>query len=145
VKRQEGWYIHRPFCFLLIECLIIPRLFPGSVVDGYEISIAARRLSGFTDVAPHLRPGLDKVTTPSDSFGNLTGLNKPPSQYFSNFLNAYARGVNLATGRTGALFQRPFKRIPALAGSKLYQTIDLIEQTSNKHNELLKLYGRKGG
>jgi len=26
-----------------------------------------------------------------------------------------------------------------------YDIIDLIEQTSNKYNELLKLYGRKGG
>src|SRR4030095_13889015 len=48
-------------------------------------------------------------------FGNLSGLNtkiKPPSQYFSNFFNAYSRGFNIALQRTGALFERPFKRIP---------------------------------
>jgi hypothetical protein len=33
------------------------------------------------------------------------------SRCFSNLFNAYARAFNLAYGRTGALFQRPFQRI----------------------------------
>jgi putative transposase len=64
---------------------------------------------------------------------DLSGLNKPPSQYFSNFFNAYARGVNLATGRTGALFQRPFKRIPVTSTSYLMQLVLYIHKNPQKH------------
>lgn len=35
---------------------------------------------------------------------------RSPSQQFGNCFNAYAKGVNIAYGRTGALFQRPFGR-----------------------------------
>jgi len=34
----------------------------------------------------------------------------PPSQQFGNCFNAYAKSINVAYGRTGALFQRPFGR-----------------------------------
>jgi REP element-mobilizing transposase RayT len=37
---------------------------------------------------------------------------KPPSQYFANLFNAYAKAINKAYGRTGSLFERPFQRIP---------------------------------
>ena len=33
------------------------------------------------------------------------------SQCFGNLFNAYAKAINKAYGRTGALFQRPFGRI----------------------------------
>ena len=43
---------------------------------------------------------------------DLAGIElKKPSQYFSNFFIAYPRGVNNSTGRTGALFERPFEGI----------------------------------
>lgn len=66
---------------------------------------------------------------------NLTGLDKikPPSQYFSNFFNAYSRGVNIATERTGALFERPFKRIPVDSESYLMRLIVYIHQNPQKH------------
>jgi putative transposase len=64
---------------------------------------------------------------------DLSGL-KPPSQYFSNFFNAYARGVNLATHGTGALFQRPFKRIPVGSTSYLLRLIVYIHQNPQKHH-----------
>ena len=63
---------------------------------------------------------------------DLTGL-KDPSRYFSNFFNAYARGVNIATGRTGALFERPFKRIPVDRTAYLMQLIVYIHQNPQKH------------
>jgi putative transposase len=59
---------------------------------------------------------------------------KEPSRYFSNFFNAYARGINLATGRTGALFERPFKRIPVDSGNYLVRLIVYIHQNPQKHN-----------
>jgi len=64
----------------------------------------------------------------------LPGQNiKEPSQYFSNFFNAYARGVNIATGRTGALFERPFKRIPVDSENYLIRLAVYIHQNPQKH------------
>ncbi len=63
---------------------------------------------------------------------DLTGL-KEPSRYFSNCFNAYARGVNIAAQRTGALFQRPFKRIPVDSTSYLIRLIVYIHQNPQKH------------
>jgi len=34
-----------------------------------------------------------------------------PSRQFSNFFNAYAKAINAKFGRTGSLFQHPFRRI----------------------------------
>ena len=64
--------------------------------------------------------------------GDLSGL-KDPSKYFSNFFNAYARGINIATHRTGALFERPFKRIPVDSTAYLMQLIVYIHQNPQKH------------
>lgn len=67
---------------------------------------------------------------------DLSGLNqkfKEPSQYFSNFFNAYSRGVNIATQRTGALFERPFKRIPVTNEAYLMRLIVYIHQNPQKH------------
>jgi putative transposase len=58
---------------------------------------------------------------------------KEPSQYFSNFFNAYSKGVNIATQRTGALFQRPFKRIPVHSEAYLMRLIVYIHQNPQKH------------
>ncbi len=69
-------------------------------------------------------------------YPDLTGLNpklKEPSQYFSNFFNAYARGVNIATQRTGALFERPFNRIPVDNEAYLMRLIVYIHQNPQKH------------
>jgi putative transposase len=63
---------------------------------------------------------------------DLSGL-RNPSKYFSNFFNAYARSVNIATQRTGALFERPFKRIPVDSTAYLMQLIVYIHQNSQKH------------
>lgn len=67
---------------------------------------------------------------------DLTGLKhklKEPSQYFSNFFNAYARGVNIATQRTGAVFERPFKRIPVDSDAYLLRLIVYVHQNPQKH------------
>ena len=67
---------------------------------------------------------------------DLTGFTnkiKEPGQYFSNFFNAYARGVNIAAQRTGALFERPFNRIPVDNESYLIRLIVYIHQNPQKH------------
>lgn len=94
-------------------------------------------LTGLTDnlTSQNLRVGKD--ISPSDSREDLSGLKNPelkePSQYFSNFFNAYARGVNIATQRTGALFERPFNRIPVATESYLMRLIVYIHQNPQKH------------
>ena len=65
---------------------------------------------------------------------DLTGFKlKEPSQYFSNFFNSYSRGHNIATQRTGALFERPFKRIPVDSDTYLMRLIVYIHQNPQKH------------
>jgi REP element-mobilizing transposase RayT len=58
---------------------------------------------------------------------------KEPSQYFSNLFNAYTRAVNLATGRSGALFERPFERIPVTDEAYLLRLVVYIHQNPQKH------------
>ncbi|HNQ93887.1 MAG TPA: hypothetical protein PKK96_03990 [Anaerolineales bacterium] len=74
----------------------------------------------------------EDLTPDLSGSGNLTGL-KEPSQYFSNFFNAYSRGVNIAAQRTGALFERPFKRIPVNNEGYLMRLIVYIHQNPQKH------------
>ena len=64
---------------------------------------------------------------------DLSPNHKELSQYFSNFFNAYARGVNIATQRTGALFERPFRRIPVDNETYLMRLIIYIHQNPQKH------------
>lgn len=65
---------------------------------------------------------------------DLKGLKlKEPSQYFANFFNAYTRGVNIATNRSGALFEVPFKRIPITDERYLMRLIVYIHQNPQKH------------
>jgi putative transposase len=58
---------------------------------------------------------------------------KEPAQYFSNFFNAYARGLNIATQRTGAVFERPFNRIPVDSESYLIRLMVYVHQNPQKH------------
>lgn len=76
----------------------------------------------------------EDLKTDLTGFGNLSGLKpKDPSQYFSKFFNAYAKGLNISIQRTGALFQRPFKRIPVDSEAYLMRLIVYIHQNPQKH------------
>ena len=105
-------------------------------------------LTGFTGGTVNQNFRVDAGVNPSDTIENLSGLKrspsdlqgdlsgfkiKDPSQYFSNFFNAYARGLNLSVQRTGALFERPFKRIPVDSESYLMRLIVYIHQNPQKH------------
>jgi hypothetical protein len=93
-------------------------------------------LTGLTknSTSPNLR--VDKDKSPTASSEDLSGLKrklKGPSQYFSNFFNAYSRGLNIATQRTGTLFERPFKRILIDNENYLMRLIVYIHQNPQKH------------
>lgn len=65
--------------------------------------------------------------------GKVLSALKEPSRYFSNFFNAAARGVNLATGRRGALFERPFERKPVTGTAYLVRLVLYIHQNPQRH------------
>lgn len=91
-------------------------------------------LTGLTIDSTDPNPRVDRGEPSSDSRGDLSGLKpKDPSKYFSNLFNAYTRSVNVATQRTGALFERPFKRIPVDNESYLMRLIVYIHQNPQKH------------
>jgi putative transposase len=67
---------------------------------------------------------------------DLTGLEKPvrsPSQAFSNLFNAYTKAVNEAYGRSGALFERPFHRIPVTSEAYFARLVVYIHQNPQVH------------
>ena len=100
----------------------------------FHVAGYVKDLSDLTNKSPDLNLSVNKATSPSDSPKDLTGLKlKEPSQYFSNFFNAYSRGLNIATQRTGALFERPFNRIPVDSEAYLMRLIVYIHQNPQKH------------
>lgn len=66
-------------------------------------------------------------------FRNPSGLAVSPSQRVSNFLNAYAKAINKAYGRTGALFQRPFGRIEVISEAHLLHLVVYTHRNPQKH------------
>lgn len=88
-------------------------------------------LSGLLETKNKLTKNFVDPTKPSTDQANLTGL--LVSQHFSNFFNAYARAFNLAVGRTGALFERPFERILIMDENYLARLIVYIHQNPQKH------------
>ena len=57
----------------------------------------------------------------------------PPSQCLSNLLNAYARSFNQDHGRTGALFQRPFRRVLIQNQAQLAHVVVYIHTNPERH------------
>jgi putative transposase len=55
------------------------------------------------------------------------------SDQFSNFFNAYAKTINKAYGRTGSLFQHPFRRAPVTSDRQFWNVIAYIHQNPQKH------------
>ena len=55
------------------------------------------------------------------------------SDQFSNFFNAYAKTINKAYGRTGSLFEHPFKRVLITTDRQFWNVIAYIHQNSQKH------------
>jgi len=58
---------------------------------------------------------------------------KPPYQYFSNLFNAYTKSINKAYGRTGALFERPFRRIEVIGKAYFRNVVAYIHRNPQHH------------
>ncbi|MDX9952717.1 MAG: hypothetical protein RBT75_01400 [Anaerolineae bacterium] len=61
-------------------------------------------------------------------------LAKPPSQYFSNLFNAYTKAINKMYRRTGALFERPFRRIEVGGREYFKRLVIYIHRNPEHHN-----------
>jgi hypothetical protein len=83
----------------------------------------------------HLLVRMKTVAELKDLSGleNLTGL-KPPHQYFSNFFNAYTKSINKACGRTGALFERPFRRVEVMGKAYFKNVVAYIHRNPQHHD-----------
>jgi REP element-mobilizing transposase RayT len=128
---MELWWKHTsPIAETWAYCLLRNHFHAVVYIKDWE------DLSGLIKKPARQNPRVEQGSLPSDTRGDLTGLNsnvKEPSQYFSNFFNAYARGLNLATQRTGAVFERPFKRIPVDSEAYLMRLIVYVHQNPQKH------------
>lgn len=60
----------------------------------------------------------------------------PPSRAFKNMFIAYTRAFNRATGRTGTLFERPFRRKRVDNQAYFLTLINYIHQNPQKHGLL---------
>ena len=58
---------------------------------------------------------------------------KEPSGQFSDFFNAYAKGINKTYARTGSLFQHPFGRVPVASATHFFNAVRYIHQNPQKH------------
>ncbi len=56
-----------------------------------------------------------------------------PTQHFSNLFNSYAKSINKAYRRTGALFQRPFNRIEVRDTAYCMKLVCYIHLNPEKH------------
>jgi putative transposase len=82
-----------------------------------------------------LTGGPSESSIDNDPLGRLSGLVElpNPSRQFSHFFNAYTRTINYTYQRTGALFQRPFGRIPVTTDTYFARLIIYIHQNPQKH------------
>ena len=56
-----------------------------------------------------------------------------PSQQFSHWFNAYAKAINKSYGRTGSLFEHPFRRIPVTSDAYFTQLVVYVHHNPQKH------------
>jgi len=83
---------------------------------------------------------LVRVKDLEEAFATLTGIWEPvrlkklsPSRQFSHLFNSYARAFNQQEKRTGALFERPFKRIEVDNDQYFKDLVVYIHRNPVKH------------
>ncbi len=74
-------------------------------------------------------PSSDAVTTSESENGRLP----PASQAFANMFNAYTKAINKAFGRTGGLFENPYRRIHIQTDAYFTRVIAYIHRNPQKH------------
>jgi REP element-mobilizing transposase RayT len=109
----------------------------GDIVDTYAYCLLGNHFHFLLRVRERSDP--PDLTLPDltglEDLSGLKGLQTAisPSQHFSNLFNAYARSFNNRYGRTGALFQRPFGRLPVTTDGYFAHLMVYIHQNPQKH------------
>jgi REP element-mobilizing transposase RayT len=133
----ELWWKHTSQIAETHAYCLLKNHFHATVFIKYQEDLTGAALSlskCFRESPPDLGHDPRKRPDGKEAVENLSGLKlKQPSQYFANFFNAYTRGINNATGRSGALFERAFERIPVTNEKYLMQLIVYIHQNPQKH------------
>ena len=112
---QQIFPIAETYCYCLMR-------------NHFHLLIRVRDLgANLSGGAPKFKP-ISALDAPPDRFQF-----RSPSQVFSNFFNAYARAFNKSKLRTGALFERPFKRIVVDSEAYFVRLITYIHQNPQKH------------
>lgn len=94
----------------------------GSVADTFAYCLMKNhfhfliRMKGLEDLPEIYRDGNRSLSLP-----------------FSHWFNAYTQAVNKSIGRTGGLFERPFKRVEVLSEEQLLHNVFYIHANPQKH------------
>jgi REP element-mobilizing transposase RayT len=109
--------------------------------NGENIFIAERNYAYFLNLyARHITPVAETFSYSllRNHFHLLTRIRDQTeplaaSQAFSNFFNAYTKSINRAYERTGALFERPFRRIEITTPQYCLRLVHSIHWNPQKH------------
>jgi hypothetical protein len=109
----------------------------GWLVDAYAYCLLGNHFHFLLRVKPleDLTGGRAPDIDPSTALQRppVRSVLNPPSRYFSNLFNAYARAFNIRYHRVGSLFQRPFGRIPVTSDAYFAYLVVYIHQNPQKH------------
>lgn len=116
----------------------------GPVAETFAYGLLRNHFHTFVRIRPE-RPGgfsTDGLLTPAANKGSRTGPpDHPgktrqvcaPSQAFSNLFNAYTKSINKAYGRTGSLFEKPFRRVEVTTAEYCLRLVHYIHWNPQKH------------
>ena len=120
-------------------------------IDGADLFLEERNHHHFLRLyAEHLHPVIDtfayclmknhfhllvRPKPEQDLTGSriLSGLSSYYSRGLSNCFNAYTKAINRAYGRSGSLFERPFKRIRVESDRHLLHLVSYIHRNPQHH------------
>jgi REP element-mobilizing transposase RayT len=81
-----------------------------------------------------IKQDLSRIKQDLSGSGNLKGLSsRDASQAFSNFFNAYTKGLNKTYQRTGSLFPSPFRRLLVTSDAYFLNLVHYIHFNPQKH------------
>ena len=105
--------------------------YPDPTGFGNLSGLTVKDLSGIT---PDRSDPNKKVPDDRSGLQNV----KPPSRYFSNFFNAYAKAINKQTGENGSLFRRPMKR-KTINGESYLKYLLLYIHNNPVHHDICEI------
>lgn len=110
-------------------------LYLSPVVDTYAYCLLKNHFHLLIRVKEQLKPTVqDLLDNPAEM--NKKGLHSPDrivSKKFSDFFNSYSKSINKSYGRTGGLFETPFRRISIEDDAYFSRMVWYIHWNPQKH------------